>query len=389
MSISRREFFKNILGGAGLAMIGSLSGSTNLLASTGGMKKRWLGRTGLKVSEIGFGGYPVRDPDVIRYAIDKGINYFDTAWDYTGGVSEETIGKGVLGKRDQVVITTKWHPRSNTSVSGMMDMLHTSLKRLKTDYVDCLLVHEVGVASDGEGVKRLKNSALFGAMELARKQGKALHFGCSGHDGDLMDVMNYAIEIPEFSVILCRYNFLVYPTEPDLFARAKKNGVGVVAMKTLAGSRGAELSSFRDKFTTYKQAALKWVLSNPDITSLVISISSKDLVDEYVRASGSAMTEEEHVALLAYGSLFGNHVCRMCNECEKICDKDVKVADILRYRMYEKEYQMTGEGKNLYSKLSNNFQNACLNCHAPCLSACPYDIPIKDELREAHQILST
>jgi hypothetical protein len=108
-----------------------------------------------------------------------------------------------------------------------------------------------------------------------------------------MEVMNYAIQIPEISLILCRYNFKTYPTEPELFRRAKEKGIGVVAMKTLAGARGEDLSKFQSPHTTFRQAALKWVLSNPDISNLVISISSRDQVDEFVQASGHAMTEGE------------------------------------------------------------------------------------------------
>src|SRR4029453_4800989 len=108
--------------------------------------------------------------------------------------------------------------------------------------------------------------------------------GWGGPDGDFMEVMEYAITIPEFSVILCRFNFLTYPTEPALFKKAKAAGVGVVVMKTLAGARGAGAEKFRDRQTTFKQAALKWVLSNPDLTNLVISISDRDQVDEYAKA---------------------------------------------------------------------------------------------------------
>jgi hypothetical protein len=338
---------------------------------------------------VGFGGYPVRDPDVVRYAIDQGINYFDTAWCYRDGKSEETIGAGLKGLRDRVVLTTKWHPAATTSAAGMMEMLDTSLRRLQTDYVDCLLVHEVGVASDGEGIARIKNPELFLAMEQARQQGKARFFGCSGHDGDLMEIMNHAITIPEFSVMLCRYNFLSYPGEAELIRRAREAGVGVVVMKTLSGAKGADVDAFRDRYTTFKQAALKWVLSNPDLSGLVISISHREQVDEYARASGSAMTGAEAAALDAYAALFGGQVCRMCNRCETACSRGVKVADILRYRMYEHEYGWTGEGRRLYARhAARNYLTACAGCAAPCLAACPPGLDIPGELKAAHALLA-
>jgi len=389
--LHRRDFLKTaaaVTGGAALGWsVPRVWG--NEASGSNGVPRRTLGRTGLRISEIGFGGYPVKDPDVVRYAIDQGINYFDTAWDYTGGWSERTIGEGIRGRREEVIITTKWHPWSDTPAEQMMEMLNTSLKRLQTDYVDCLLVHQVGRASGGESIERLTNPELFKAMEQARRQGKARYFGCSGHDGDLMEVMDYAITIPEFSVILCRYNFLSYPNEAELFRRAKARGVGSIAMKTLSGARGADLSPFRDKHTSYKQAALKWVLSNSDLSGLVISISNKRQVDEYVQASRGPLSARDYELLDEYAARFGRQVCRMCNACEPACPGHVQVADILRYRMYEKEYGLAGEGRRLYrERIARHFQNACLGCPAPCLDACPHGIDIPGELHAAHRILT-
>lgn len=259
---------------------------------TSNMQYREMGKTGLKVSEIGFGGYPVRDPNVVNYAIDQGINYIDTAWDYTNGVSEETIGKAIQNRRSEVVLTTKWHPWADTTAEEMMKQLDTSLKRLRTDHLDFLLVHQVGKASGG-GIERMKNPELAKAIAMAKKQGKAKHFGLSGHDPDLMEIMNEAVDMNDVDLILCRYNFKTYPTEGELFKKAQEKGIGVVAMKTLAGARGAQLESFKAPNTTFRQAALKWVLSNKDVSNLIISISSTKQVDEYVLASGYGMAPSE------------------------------------------------------------------------------------------------
>jgi len=297
-SPSRRKFIKQ----SAVALAGAYLGFyAPRLIRTGpnagpssDMQFRTMGQSGFRVSEIGFGGYPVRDPNVVRYAIDRGINYIDTAWDYTNGVSESTIGKAIRNQRENVVLTTKWHPWSRTSAEEMMNMLNTSLKRLQTDHVDFLLVHQIGRVSGGESIERLRNAELFKAMNLAKKQGKVRYFGCSGHDPDLMEVMNFALEIPEIALILCRYNFQVYATEPELFKKAKAKGVGVVGMKTLAGARGEDLSKFKGRGTTFRQSALKWVLSNPDVSNLIISISSRRQVDEFVKASTKRpLTAEE------------------------------------------------------------------------------------------------
>lgn len=261
------------------------------------MQYRVLGRTGFKVSEIGFGGYPVSDPHAVDYALDKGINYIDTSDCYRDGQSEETIGKVMKRRRDEAVLTTKFDAFSHTTKEEMLGWIDASLRRLQTDRIDCLLVHQIGKNSGGESVERLQNPELFEAFHTAKQQGKVQYLGCSGHDPDLMEVMNYAITVPDISVILCRYNFRVYPSQPDLFKRAKEKGLGIVAMKTLAGARDADLSQFKDKGATFKQAALKWVLSNPDLSNLIISISSPDQVDEFILASGRSTGEEEQRAL--------------------------------------------------------------------------------------------
>ncbi len=250
------------------------------------MQYRILGRTGFKVSEIGFGGYPVSDPNAVDYAIDKGINYLDTSDCYRAGQSEETIGKVMKRRRNEVVLTTKFDAFAHTKKEEMMGWIDASLRRLQTDHIDCLLVHQIGKNSGGESIERLQNPELFEAFNTAKQQGKVRYLGCSGHDPDLMEVMNYAISVPEISVILCRYNFRVFPTEPDLFKKAREKGIGVVVMKTLAGAREADLSRFKDRGANFKQAALKWVLSNPDLSNLIISISSREQVDEYIGASG-------------------------------------------------------------------------------------------------------
>lgn len=242
------------------------------------MRYRTLGRTGLRVSEIGVGGFPLDDPDVLLYAADRGINYVDTAHCYRGGASERAIGQALKTARDRFVVTTKWCPHhigQPARKQVFLDMLDESLRRLQTDHVDVVLNHEVGRHSDGEGVERLRNEEMFAAFETAKQAGKVRFLGASGHDGDLMAVMDWAVSSGRFDVILCRYSFLDYPDQQTLIDRAAQKGVGVVAMKTLAGAKGADLDRFRDRQATFKQAALKWVLSNAKLSNLIISISSR------------------------------------------------------------------------------------------------------------------
>jgi aryl-alcohol dehydrogenase-like predicted oxidoreductase len=355
------------------------------------MRYRKLGRTGLEVSEVGFGGVPVDDPDVLLYAADRGINYVDTSPCYRGGDSERTIGRALERHRDRFVVVTKWCPHHfglPARKQVFLDSLDGSLERLRTDHVDVVLNHEVGRRSDGRGYARLEDPEMLEAFETAKRAGKARFLGASGHDGDLMEVMTRAVGSGRFDVLLCRYSFLDYPDQQRLIDLAHASGVGFVAMKTLAGAKGAELERFRGRHTTFKQAALKWVLANPRLSNLVISISSTRQVDEYAAASGGELTLAERAALAEYAAVFGDRVCRFCNRCEPACPYDVRVADVLRFAMYFREYGERERALEAYAALPLAARAAaCADCPAPCVAACDYGLPVRELLVEAHAAL--
>lgn len=361
-------------------------------APASAMPMRTLGRTGLKVSEIGFGGFPIDDPDVVLYALDRGVNYVDTSNCYRGGRSETAIGKALKGRRDRFVVTTKWCPHhigEEPVKQAFLAQLDTSLKRLQTDHVDMILNHEVGKHSDGIGVDRLKNPEMFEAFEAAKKSGKARFLGASGHDADLMGVVDHAIKAGPFDVLLCRYSFLDYPEQQSLIDKAAAAGVGVVAMKTLAGAKGADLDRFRDRHVTFKQAALKWVLSNDKVSNLIISINGTRQVDEYVAAAGRPLTAEDRGILEEYAAEFSSQVCRYSGACLPACPEGVRIADILRFSMYFHEYGQEQRGLESYARLVEAERAAhCLHCAGYCEQACAYDLPIQSLMVRADGALA-
>ncbi len=257
-----------------------------------GIARRPLGATGLDISTVVYGGFPARDPRVVRAALDRGITAFDTAYCYTRGRSEETIGLGLQGRRHEAVIQTKWHPWARTRRDEMLRELDASLRRLRTDWVDVLLVHQVGFNSGRESVERLDNPELLEAIEAARRAGKARWFGVSGHDLDLERVLAHAIGHPAVSVILCRYDPSVFPAQKDLIAKARAAGIGVLGMKVLSGARGADLTPWRIGDRTVKQAALRWALSNAALSGVAISIGAEPQLEEYAAAGGDAVAGE-------------------------------------------------------------------------------------------------
>ncbi|HKB08254.1 MAG TPA: aldo/keto reductase, partial [Candidatus Polarisedimenticolia bacterium] len=394
-ALSRRAFLKRTAVAGGALVSAALVSKTQTAAAQppagSTMVRRTLGRTDLRVSEIGFGGFPVSDPDIVRYAIDRGIDYIDTAHCYRGGRSEEVIGAALVGRRDKVVLTTKWCPHHigrEPKKQVFLDMLDGSLKRLRTDHVDVVLNHEVGANSDGVGVERLKNPEMFEAFEAARKAGKARFLGASGHDPDLMGVMHHAVDSGRFDVLLCRYSFLDYPEQDRLIDKAHAKGVGFIAMKTLAGAKGEDLDRFRDRYGTFKQAALKWVLSNPRVSNLIISINSRQQVDEYVPASGRPLEKADLNVLKDYEETFSTEVCRFSGACLPACPENVRIADILRFSMYHNEYKQESRALESYARLVAGERAAhCAHCAGFCEQACAYDLPIKTLLIRAHRTL--
>ena len=358
------------------------------------MQYRALGRTGLKVSEIGFGGYAIKDASVIEYALEKGINYFDTANCYPAA-SETSLGIGLKGRRDRVILVTKWCPHHDGKAptkANFIAQLDESLKRLQTDYVDILLNHQMG-PSDGESrgtdFSRLNNPELWEAWENVKKAGKARFMGVSGHEGNLMEIMNHVVDSGKFDVVLCRYSFLNYPTETDLIKKCAEKNVGFVAMKTLAGAKGANVEAFHKNFASYKQAALKWVLSNPHVSNLIISISDKNQVDEYAAASGAVLTRRDTELLAEYRRLFSNEVCRFASDCEPACPNNVRIADILRSSMYFHDYREEKHGITEYASIpAASRAQHCLGCPAPCEQICPHHLPVKKLLLDAHADLT-
>jgi predicted aldo/keto reductase-like oxidoreductase len=226
------------------------------------------------------------------------------------------------------------------------------------------------------------------AWESAKKAGKARFLGVSGHDGDLGDVVRYAIDSGPFDVVLCRYSFLDYPDQQEWIDRAAAKGVGFVAMKTLAGAKGADLDRFRSPQASFKQAALKWVLSNPKVSNLIISISSTKQVDEYVAASGSPLTTADLALLDDYAATFSKEVCRFCNACEPACPDDVRIADVLRYSMYFHEYGERERGAQAYAGLlAAERATHCSSCGGYCEASCGYDLPVRRLLLRADTAL--
>jgi predicted aldo/keto reductase-like oxidoreductase len=361
---------------------------------------RRLGRTGLEISDISFGSSRTTDPGLVRYALERGVNYFDTAEGYQDGRSEEAIGEALQGQRDRVLIASKVKAQADTPRAEIMKGLEESLRRLRTDHIDVYFNHAVN------DVARLENAEWLEFAERAKEQGKIRFTGMSGHGGKLIECLDYAVDNDLFDVILVGYNFgqdpsfhqrftarldwvAVQPDLPRVLGKAHAKEVGVIAMKTLRGARLNDMRRYERGGATFAQAAFRWVLSNPDVDALVISMKSREQIDEFVAASGAPEPRGEELGLLeGYLRSSGDGYCNHgCDACEASCPQGVPISEVLRTRMYATDYGDLDYASREYAKLAVNAA-ACLSCSLrPCLGKCPQGLEVSRLTRSAQQLL--
>ncbi len=352
---------------------------------------RPYGKTGFAMSDISFGTSGLSDPQVVERALDRGINYFDTSPDYSHAESERALGRGIKAtQRDEIYVASKLctpngHLSSDTHVAEVIRSVEDSLRRIDTDYLDVVLIHAVNT------IDRLMAPTLHEAFDRLKEAGKVRHLGVSSHTPDLETVMRKAVDSGRFDMVMVAYNFSHWPKLRRIFADAKERGIAVVAMKTLKGAYHSQLADFTpSERESFPQAAFKWVLSNSDVSGLVVTMSRFDQIDEYLFASGQAMTGNDVALLERYDELIGDVYCRPgCGDCLDACPADVPIDDVLRYQMYARTYGQEKIAITDYARLAATHNAAqCLACSAPCEASCPHGLPIRNRLVAAHRELT-
>jgi predicted aldo/keto reductase-like oxidoreductase len=349
-----------------------------------------LGRTDWAVSDTVLGTGRLQGEvgeKIVRLAIERGINYLDTAPDYSGSGSEQIIGRSLGGLRDKVFIATKFctpvgHLPPGTPVARYKEVLEASLSRLHTDHVDLVHVHSC------DELDRLMDENMHEAFDRLKEEGKVRFLGFSSHTPNLVQVANQAIDSGRFDVMMLAYHHGIWPEISNVIRRAREEqDMGVVAMKTLKGAKHRGLEDFGDHADSYAQAALKWVHADPNVSCAVISFFELQHVDEYLYASGKKLSGGDLAVLEEYDRrIRGSYCSPHCGECLSSCPAGLPIADILRHRMYFEDYGSEKEGMELYAGLEKN-ASACVGCSAPCMGSCPFGIPIKERMVGAHELL--
>lgn len=334
------------------------------------MEKRMLGKTGLQVTVLGFGGIPIQrlSPEeaqkVIRTALDNGINYIDTARSYTD--SEPKIGLAIKGKRDRLILASKSMARSADKMAAEVDK---SLQELGVDYIDLYQCHNVRTGDDLEKVTGPGGAVE--ALQDAQRAGKIGHIGITGHQ---LDILTEALKTDLFSTVMAPYNFIEPEPEEVLLPLARQKNIGVIAMKPLGGG------SF-----SWPAAALKYLFSR-QVSTVIPGVDSIQQVEENVRTalSGGVLTPEEQAYLDKETKEVGSRFCRRCDYC-KPCPQNVDISNNFLFDAYYTRYDMKEWAIKRYNALSVK-ADACVECGA-CETRCPYNLPIRDMLKQVHQHL--
>jgi len=351
------------------------------------MQKRILGKTGWAISVIGFGAIKLplisrkECETLLNKAIDGGINFVDTADCY--GDSEEKIGLALQARRKEFYLSTKVDERDGT---GVRKKLERCLRRLRTDWIDLALFHDVR----GSEYDRIFDNGGLEALEKARGEGKVLEIGLSIHNS--VPTMRRAIESGVFSALMVAYSaFDEDRLAADLLPLAHRMGVGLIAMKPLAGGRLAErLSVGKHKEfiqgESLAQVSLRYVLSNPNITCAIPGVTQLHELDEnlHVGRQPRKLTLEEIKALMECVGEAGKGFCRNCGYCLP-CPEGIPIPDIFRFENYYDRYDLKQWAREQYRSLVLK-ADACSGCEQ-CVELCPYGVAIPEKLKIAHQTL--
>lgn len=334
------------------------------------MEKRKLGKWEFGGSVIGFGGIPIQritdeeGIEVVKACLQSGINFIDTARGY--GKSEEVIGKAVKGHRKKWVLATKSMVRD---YQGMKNDIEISLKNLQTEYIDLYQLHNV--RKDAEYEEIMGENGAYQALLEAKEAGKIRAIGFTGHD---VAMAERAVDSKKFASIQFPYNIVESQGE-KVFEKAKKEGIGVIVMKPLAGGALEDGT-----------LALKYILNNPNISVIIPGMDSIEQVQEnaLVPAKDYTLTKRELEKIEEIQRKLGNRFCRRCGYCGP-CGVGIDIPAQFLMEGYYSRYNLKEWAKSRYDALDKKASD-CEQCGL-CEPKCPYDLPIREMLNEVKEIM--
>ena len=328
------------------------------------MEYRILGKTGLKISRLGFGGIPIQRIDaagtrkLMLQMKEAGINYIDTARGYT--VSEAYLGEALEGIRGDFIIATKSMARTKEAMAVDIEI---SLKNLRTNYIDLYQVHNPNMAQLEQVTT--PGGALEALLE-AKNAGKIGHIGLTAH---AIEVFEKALELPWVETIMFPYNIVESQGEELIKACMEKN-IGFIVMKPLAGGAIEDAT-----------LAIRYCLNNPAVTVVIPGMAEEKELQQNLSAANDAspLCEEELAKIESIRKQLGTQFCRRCNYCQP-CVKGINISGCFLFHGYLDRYGLADWAKGRYATLPVK-ASACIECGA-CENRCPYNLPIRMMLKK-------
>ena len=382
MSMHRRTFLKSGLAGAAGLVALNQSALAGVSEEKAKIIYRTLGKTGLKVPVVSFGVMRSDNASLVKAAYDAGITMFDTANGYQNGRNEEMLG-GFFSSlpRESFILATKVKPdgvdsrtglpSKETTADSFLEKFEVSLSRLKMSYVDILYMHSA------DSAEMVNHREIVSAMLDLKQKGKVRFIGVSTHKNEPL-VIRTMVEAGIWDVVLTSYNFKqTYAEEMDKALKlAGESGLGVVAMKTMAGG-------FLDKEKTKPvnpQAALKWVLANPNVHTTIPGITTFDQLNlDLPVMSDLALTSDEKAQLLIAANHQGLY-CNACQNCLPGCRNALPIPEMMRAYMYAYGYGNLAMASDLL-KESGAVADPCKECPA-CTAECVKGFDIRNKVTD-------
>lgn len=374
------------------------------------MQYRKFGRLGFEVSALGFGcmRLPVIDGDVskideaeamrmLRYAIDQGVNYVDTAYGYHGGKSESFVGRALQdGYRERVKLATKcpvWLAETHEDYDRL---LNEQLERLQVDYIDLYLLH----ALSKERWQEAYNLRVLDFLRRAQADGRIKHVGFSFHDDlaafkEIVDAFDW-----DFCQIQLNYMDQDYQAGMEGLRYAAAKGLAVVIMEPLRGGRltknvPPEVQAIWEQAPikrTPAEWALRWVLNQPEVTVVLSGMSTMEQVVENLRVAGEAgpnsLTEEELTIINQAKEFYLSRTKVKCTGCDYCmpCPAGVTIPQLFTLYNEASIYNLDPDvvARN-YGRMVEEGKGAdqCVEC-GQCEAACPQGITIRSHLKDIH-----
>lgn len=329
------------------------------------MEYRILGKTGLKISRLGFGGIPIQKISqeetkvLIHYLAEQGVNYIDTARAYT--VSEAYLGYALEEIRDRFILATKSMARTE---QAMEQDIEISLKTLKTDYIDLYQVHNPTLA---ELEQVTAPGGALDALKKAKAAGKIGHIGITLHSVDLFEK---ALHMDWVETIMFPYNIVETQAE-ELIAQCTEKNIGFIAMKPLAGGAIDDA-----------RLAMRFLMNNPNVTVAIPGMATVEEAQQNIlsAADKSPLTEQEQEDAERIRRELGTNFCRRCRYCEP-CSAGISICSVLLLDGYYHRYGLKDWAIARYNAMPAKASD-CIGCGV-CETRCPYHLPIRDLIKKA------